>query len=846
MGSSNFPSFGQTFQAPSDTSMGASSFTLAFQASSGDPGVNVRPYLYAYDTVNRQLTGPALYQGSVSQVANSSSGMELYTFTLPTPLALDAGQQYAVFVSVLDVPSNGPSSVGVGGFINDIPYPDGFLIASTAGNFADLFNVNAWTSNNRNLAFQILFAPLATNILQNSSPVNTDPASTFVVRGPSFTGTTTESNVINALWFAPGGSLQVYNNLEVTSGAFIVPTGRGTIQGGHLSTVSDFTKQGAGTLTVNSTATVPGNLVVAGGQLNVGNLFTVGSNALIGRGTRLTVASNGLLQVEGSTSVQGVLAVNGTLHTPHVFVGTRGTLQGNGLVAGNVTNNGVVAPGNSIGKLTIDGNFVQTSRGTLQIEVNGAGAVDRLTVSGQAHLNGTLDVRSLNADLDYGDLYTFLRAGRITGRFNRILMPDDHLLRGRFLNSGSTGTLLVAPASYTLVAQTQNQRSTARALDEWIGIENGDIGAVTLALDLLRAEQYPAAFEAIQPTYYEGALQTATELGHTHGQLLFQQFSARRLGSAFSDSKASGHPPLPSTTNSAKSSKNVLSSKELAVAPVENEKWQVWTQASGLFSSGGLSLTPGESFESGTILVGGDYQVADNLTVGLFGSYQEGWGDYDFGGDMDLRSTRFGAYANFDQNGFYMDLAVGGGQTEFDVKRAIQWATLNRRASSEPDGYEFFTMLGTGYDFHVGNWTLGPQMSLQYNKVDLGDFTETGAGVLNLQMRDADSESLRSYIGGRIAYTIAVNERTALIPELRAFWQHEYLGDGDLHSALDGGSGPEFMYQMSDENPDAVFIGTGLGLQVGANFYANVYYNVGFGQNDDANHTVSVTASWRF
>ncbi|HSI61879.1 MAG TPA: autotransporter domain-containing protein [Candidatus Saccharimonadia bacterium] len=79
------------------------------------------------------------------------------------------------------------------------------------------------------------------------------------------------------------------------------------------------------------------------------------------------------------------------------------------------------------------------------------------------------------------------------------------------------------------------------------------------------------------------------------------------------------------------------------------------------------------------------------------------------------------------------------------------------------------------------------------------------------------------------------------------FWQHEFLQDEEsLHASLDGGAGPGFGFQTSSGDEDAVYVGAGVGLQVGPQFYMNVYYNTDFGRNDDENHTVSVSANIRF
>ncbi|HSJ03476.1 MAG TPA: autotransporter domain-containing protein, partial [Verrucomicrobium sp.] len=577
---------------------------------------------------------------------------------------------------------------------------------------------------------------------------------------------------------------------------------------------------------------------VAGGATTGILAPLVGSGTLTksGAGTLILAASQPSA-VAATLVEQGRLSVNTVLRSPFVNVGNAGILGGSGLIIGNVSNDGIVAPGNSIGTLAIRGNFRQSRQGTLEIEVGSLSHFDQLVVSGTARLGGTLKVAGKGHEFEYGDLYPFLHAGRITGRFSRIIVPDPSRLRGRFFAEGGTGILLIAPASYTLVAQTPNQTRLAKALDRWIGTETGDTGVATLALDLLREEQYPAAFEAILPSYYDAALRTGIELSHNHGQLLHQQLSARRLGQRSIAGEAA----------ESVDSKNPKAVQKTAPPVDHDQRWQSWMLGSGLFSSGGLSLTPGEDFESGTFIVGADYALSEHFALGVFASYQEGWGDYANGGETNLESVRFGLYATVDLEGFYANAAMGGGTTDYSISRPLTWATLDRTARSSPGAAEFFSLVGAGYDFQWGNFTLGPQFSAQFTRVKLNSVKETGAGVLSLGIDDASSDSLRTYLGGRIAYTARVSERLTIIPELRIFWQHELLQQGDpLRASLDGGAGPTFDFHRRSEERDGVFVGAGVGFQIGSQLYLNLYYNADFGRGDDGNHSVSVSANYKF
>ena len=60
---------------------------------------------------------------------------------------------------------------------------------------------------------------------------------------------------------------------------------------------------------------------------------------------------------------------------------------------------GIVSPGNSVGVLTIDGNYTQSAGGTLVLEIDAANSFDVLNVTGDANLGGTLSVL-LDANFD--------------------------------------------------------------------------------------------------------------------------------------------------------------------------------------------------------------------------------------------------------------------------------------------------------------------------------------------------------------------------------------------------------------------------------------------------------------
>jgi fibronectin-binding autotransporter adhesin len=142
----------------------------------------------------------------------------------------------------------------------------------------------------------------------------------------------------------------------------------------------------------------------AGSTITVQNPMTLSQN-FVNQGT-IDIQGSGILAVSGGKTytqqaggVTRLSAAGSTLTLTGGMAITGGTLQGIGTVDGDVTNSGgTVAPGNSPGTLTINGNFTQNGTGVYMEEIDGPapGQFDKLQVIGTATLGGTLIIGSTN------------------------------------------------------------------------------------------------------------------------------------------------------------------------------------------------------------------------------------------------------------------------------------------------------------------------------------------------------------------------------------------------------------------------------------------------------------------
>jgi len=691
------------------------------------------------------------------------------------------------------------------GFLAATPYQilsasnmDTYTVADFAGNI--LFGRMPTFSIGGNDLFVSFISSGSGPPLQNSAPVNTPVFADFVVNGAASTGNPAESNIVNALIFDPSSSLQVFNDLVVTSGEFTVAAGSASINGGTVNTPGGFTKLGAGALDATSTFNVAGPANIEGGALIVNGRFTAGGG--------LTVFQSALL-------------------------------GGSGVINANVINNGTISPGNSPGTLTINGDFTQNAGGTLLIEIANLNVFDRLIVTGAASLAGTLQVADLGGQLAFGQQYEILQAGSINGTFDDIEISDPARFRGRFLINGGTGTLLIAPASYTLVARNQNERNVARALNGFIPQVGNDQEQVSIALDRLTVAQYPAAFNAIMPGFHSSLLDITIEQTFAQTQMLNQRLSSVRLGIQGNQAFGMNTEPLIHD----KDGKSVADSKgvKTLIAPESDPRWSVWTQGNGMFAKiTQVNQVPNYRFQSGGVMVGTDYRWSENFTTGLYGGYQGTYADYESAGSARINSALFGGYATYTNGAFYADGVIGGGYSNYQVRRGINFSTIDRTARSNQDGGQFTSAINLGYDWKAAGFTFGPILGAQYTYAGMNRFTETGAESLDLAVGGQSAGSLRSTLGARVAYTWNVCQNVTIIPEVRALWQHEFLNSTRaINASLDGGNGPSFDFNTATPGQDSLFGAAGITAQIGKTWNANLYYNVDVGRQDYLSHMVS-------
>ena len=189
----------------------------------------------------------------------------------------------------------------------------------------------------------------------------------------------------------------------------------------------------AGNQTIGSLAGVAGSDLVLGANLLTlsdqtdqvfdGNVS--GTANLLKQGTGTQVFNGNSAGFAGTTEIAAGTFEVGDINDPGAVLGgdvtvdAAGTLRGHGTIVGDVTNNGFVMPGGTVGTLTINGNYSQASTATLTIEVNPTTG-SQLKVNGAANLNGSLAIL-YDPGTYAATQYTILTATNgVNGRFSSV------------------------------------------------------------------------------------------------------------------------------------------------------------------------------------------------------------------------------------------------------------------------------------------------------------------------------------------------------------------------------------------------------------------------------------------
>ncbi|WP_428031108.1 autotransporter domain-containing protein [Ancylobacter sp.] len=562
------------------------------------------------------------------------------------------------------------------------------------------------------------------------------------------------------------------------------------------------------------------------------------STLLVDEGSRFT--GTGSSTFDGKVDINGSFVLNGSLASASVGVGEDGYLGGNATV-GTLTMGagGTVAPGNSIGTITVLGTTTFEAGSVYEVELSGLSS-DQI-VTDTLTLNGGAVVLSAIGPLYDGTIFTLLSAVATTTPAAQFELQDPGFLfvDAELGRDDASVTLAIDrnDVAFASLARTANQASVARALDRAEGSllqgtvlagTQGQSQAIRAGYDLLSGEVHASLGTTL---FYQSSLIADTLVGR-----LRQATVAGSSGSGASPALAALANGGPVTAYAAKAPA-AASPFPVKAAPLEpvGPVYATWAQGFGQWNSADGSGNSADVDSSlGGFLAGGDV-TSGNLTFGLAAGYASASADVDDRlSSADADTMILAAYAGASFDAFRLRGGASYGWSDIDTRRTVSMLSLQENPLGSYDGATANVFVEAAYAWQAGSIAFEPFAQMAWSWVDTDSFTETGAFASGLVSSGLSYDVPYSTLGLRLATTLAMGEGT-VTPHTSLAWRHAY---GDITPELGmafASTGTAFTVAGAPIAEDSFLLGVGIDVAVGQNALLTIGYEGQFASDVDTN-----------
>lgn len=638
------------------------------------------------------------------------------------------------------------------------------------------------------------------------------------------------------------GVLQIANDANLGVSAGTVTFNGGTLQAGtsFFSARNMVIGSSSGTIDTNSFLIVLTGAISGGSSANG---LTVTDNSGIG---------TGLLYLTGASTYSGGTTVkSGTLE-----LGANGALPGGGDIT---VNSG--ATFNMQGFTQTVGNYNPTGGGGTVSMILRPG-VTNLTVNGVGNFTHDTLVASFTPQIipfvTPGFPFTPIAvagsgsfSGPSTKTFANIIPPAAFSFTQNVVGNNLVLTTNFVP--FATSAVNSNQAAVANSIEPLRNSPTGDVATVIGNLYTMNASQLQSALDQIGPISLASMQAIGLQGSSVESAAVSQRMAVLADGSS--------HGGLSSYTVNARSPVP----GDLIASAGENDTGY-WNQSSGsnspwgFFTSGvatagrlqeansSSGLQPGYAFNTGGLTGGADYSFTDHLAAGASFGYLHGHASIyaPASGTVNNNSARYGAYATlFDENS-RVNMYVGGAADFFTTNRGILFSGVSRTATASPRGSEINLHPDASYDIKSVNWgTFSPFVGLNYDRLAVGGFTETGADSLDLSVAPQTAESLESSLGIKYSQKLT-GDWYSWTPYGSLGWRHEFENQSrPIDAQLAAGGATQFSVNTGNYARDGTLVGLGFAFILNEQTTAKFDYTGDF-RSHYQDSLFNASVRWKF
>ncbi|WP_440652954.1 autotransporter-associated beta strand repeat-containing protein [Candidatus Pelagibacter sp. HIMB1542] len=664
------------------------------------------------------------------------------------------------------------------------------------------------------------------------------------------------------------GTIEIANAVTLTTGDANDQELSGTISGS-----GSITKVGNGILTLSGTNSYSGDTTISAGTLlvtsqlgggsyagdisNAGDLGINSSNnqtlsgVISGSGTinksgfgelTLTGANtfDGTINIAGGTLFAGGSSDSSNKITEGNIIVKGGTLSGSGIIDGNVTFSstaGTLAPGNSIGTLTINDNLTLSADDTTNIEFNSTTA-DKIVINGNTELAGTISLYP--EDTTYSDVtHTIVDAsggGTFNGTFSTETMNNESNLNDAtwdivYDTSAKTVSLQITEAASTCnincTTTVSSSKDIAKVFDNATSgtlkdvkdvLDSATVSSVNTELDKLKGTVI--ATSSIQSNtnhnYFNRAVANTTSLSNTTFVTNFTSTANELTLASLQDQGLYGDKKRyneyydysdVSVLGFIKNNKNKSFFERfesddrasfLRTFGTNTKRDNIGEGYTG-YNSDTTGILFGEQFKKDDINFDG-YSIGISKTDTTYN---------DSYGDAEIYSMHASMFKQIDDEDYAFNLLGSAFVSKTNSNRNVSVFGTSVDDKYKSDFYDVGLNLEAQhiakYDFN--GYKISPSAKINYSYIFKGDTKETG-GDLALTVDNEDLFIVKPEVGISVSKNFSEKDNKLSQLELAAFVSRDYFIEGTENKARFA-SGSTFNHDLPRDKEDYYSLGVG-------------------------------------
>lgn len=550
-------------------------------------------------------------------------------------------------------------------------------------------------------------------------------------------------------------------------------------------------------------------------DLNENNFYLNFNDNIFGKNIVLNI-NEGNVQLNGKNELFGVKVSNDAM------------LTGNGQYfleeKGVFINNGIIAPGDTIGKITIKGNYIQTDNGQININFDGNNKYSTLEIIGDVYFYPKASLK-LTPQKSYYPKYLrineneFLKiSGEKYGGIEKLIFDDNIFLlshtikNGTFDFSSSILKILRQEEAYSKYSDKNYVKEFAKSIDKISDQASGSIAELIGVLDFSSPETISSALSQITPNIYCNNIISTFDSEKEHSAKLRSHLL---LTEDYEENKNYSFGTLLHKKSWQDESLSLMGysyEEQGGIAGIERKYQDKLFLGSHIIFSN--SLLKGDKVNNPKI-------KSEKIMIGMHGKY----------------------YLNSKNTGYLYGIFRGGIQRN-ELNKNIQFESYKNSINNSWKNIVGSGVIGFAKEVQLKNITFIPLIELGVDILRIGNIEEERLGI-NLDSQIYNS--IYSKIGGKVVTNdLFINKDIKVNGHIFTTYNHDYIKNYDITGKINQNKNSEFKIKTQKPDRDYIDIQTGINFSIKDTHKISVEIGTDILKKKSKALSSTITYKWRF